>query len=69
MDQGQVQTATNRDAAVQSFKEAQDIVMSEVPWIPVMDIKTAYATRKGFGGFRPDPAYEYVVRFYECYPE
>ena len=66
IDDGIVLSGTDRAAAAKKFVEAQKIIMDEAPVIPHYDQQTVYVVNKRMKGFKPNPAYQAVVSFYEC---
>ena len=66
IDNGQMKSASNREAATKDFVDAQKIIMQDVPWIPVLEAKTVYVTQKSLQGFVPNPAYDFTVEWYPC---
>jgi peptide/nickel transport system substrate-binding protein len=65
LDEGNMLTGTDRDAAAEKFVEAQKILVEEAVAIWVMDIFNTAALAKDIAGFVNNPAYPQVLFFYE----
>lgn len=53
----------------QLYKEAQEILLNDVPGISLIDMKYSYAVKDDFKGFVSNPYYANVVFFYDTYRE
>jgi len=69
IDEGSKLSATDRTAATAKYVSAQNILQDEVPWIPLVDMSYVSILRADLKGFLYNPAYQYVVFFYDCYRE
>ena len=47
------------------FVEAQKILYEDTPAIPIFDQENIHVIRSDIKGYRDNPAYPHVVRFYE----
>jgi len=69
IDEANVLSGTNRDAAAELFIEAQQIIMEAAAVIPIFDQHYIRIFRDNFKGYRDNPAYPNVVFFYETHIE
>lgn len=60
-------SATDRAAAAKMYVQAQDMVARDAPLISILDAQSVFASSASFKGLRPNPAYQNVVFFYDCY--
>ncbi len=62
-------TAIDREKAQQLIVDIQKEVIDEAYFLHIYDDKTSWVIDKNFKGFESNPAYEYVVFFYDTYFE
>lgn len=62
-------SGTDKYAATKLFRQAQQILLNDVPALFLADLKRVFVTQKRIKGFSPNPAYPNVVFFYELSPE
>lgn len=62
-------TATDRDKAQELIIDIQREVIDKAYFLHIYDDMTSWVIDKNFKGFEPNPAYEYVVFFYDTYFE
>ncbi len=62
-------SATNRAEAEKKIIEVQKDILDKSYFIHAFDDKSVWATDSHFKGFKPNPAYEGVVFFYDSYYE
>ena len=60
-------TATDRDKAQELIIDIQREVIDKAYFLYIYDDMTSWVIDKNFKGFEPNPAYEYVVFFYDTY--
>lgn len=58
-------TGTDRDAAIELFRQAQEILIDDHVAVFMLDVPAVDVIRTEFTGFVPNPAYNDVVWFYE----
>ena len=61
--------ATDRDKAAELYQQAARIVGEDAVSTFVTDGKSIYAIRSNLKNFNEDPAYPYVLFFYDFYRE
>jgi peptide/nickel transport system substrate-binding protein len=57
----------DRGEAVALYKQAQEILIQDVPGISLFDTKSAFGYRADFKGYQANPYYAGVVFFYDTY--
>lgn len=62
-------TSTNREKAQELIIDIQKEAIDKAYFLNIYDDKTSWVTDKHFKGFESNPAYEYVVFFYDTYYE
>ena len=67
VDEANVITATDRDAAVKIYSDAQKLILDDCVSIFAYDIDNVWVTNKTFQGHVDNAAYPDVVFFYDCY--
>lgn len=65
IDDANVLTGTDIEAAEQMFIDSQHIVMEENPKIMLADISTVTVMSKGIEGFVDNPAYAHVFFWHD----
>ena len=58
-----------REAAIELYLEAQNIVMEDVAGVAIYDMSSQRAKRASLKGYVDNPAYSHVVFWYDCYRE
>jgi|AntRauMinimDraft_3_1070383.scaffolds.fasta_scaffold00910_4 peptide/nickel transport system substrate-binding protein len=61
------QASTDRDAAVEKFKQAQQMIESDALSINFWRLNRIHPKRTSLKGYQPNPAYPNVVFFYDLY--
>lgn len=69
IEEADVYCATDRDKAAELYQEAGRIVLEDGVSTFVTDSKSIYTIRKNLKNFSEDPAYPYVLFFYDFYRE
>lgn len=69
VDKAQEQSAIDIKSAEAGFIEAQEILLEDCPAAFIYDKNLAWVTSKTFKGHINNPAYPFVVFFYDCYRE
>ncbi|MFC3749148.1 ABC transporter substrate-binding protein [Paenibacillus sp. GCM10012306] len=69
IDQARKNAGADRDGAAALYKQAQEILINDVPGISIFDLKYGYGLRDNFKGFSSNPYYANVVFFYDTYRE
>jgi peptide/nickel transport system substrate-binding protein len=69
IEEADVYCATDRDKAAELYQEAGRIVSDDAVSTFVTDGKSIYTIRKNLKNFGEDPAYPYVLFFYDFYRE
>ena len=67
VDEANVITATDRDAAAKIYSDAQKLILDDCVSIFAYDIDNVWVTNKTFQGHVDNAAYPDVVFFYDCY--
>ena len=62
---GDALTASDRDAAIEAFQQANKVLVDDAAAIFVMDTPTIWTTRDDLSGYRYNPAYGAVVPVYD----
>ena len=65
IDEADAISGTDRDAASELFRQAQEILIAEHAAVFMLDVPSVEVMRAEFTGHVPNPAYNTVVRFYE----
>lgn len=66
IDEANTLSATDRDTAIEMYKQAQQILYEDAPAITAYDLDYVHCYNKTFEGFVSNPCYPYTVFFYEC---
>ncbi len=67
IDEGSVLAGADRDAAIEAYIKAQEIVVDEAVSLFIYDEEYVRAMRKNFKGFVDNPVYPHVVYLYDVY--
>ncbi len=62
-------TATDRDRAVEMYREMQEVLLRDMPALYLYNQNYQHAMLASVGGYRINPAYPNVVFAYEVFPE
>ncbi len=66
IDEASALAATDKEAASELYVKAQQIAMDDAVVIPMLDMQHVAVVRKSFDGYYNNPAYQFVVLFYDC---
>jgi peptide/nickel transport system substrate-binding protein len=69
IEEADILSATDRVEAEKLIVDVQKEVLDKAYFIHAYDDKSVWAVDAGFKGFKPNPAYEGVVFFYDTYYE
>lgn len=67
IDEAQKGAGIDREKSIELYKQAQEILVQEVPGVSLYDIKYVRVLSKDFGGYEDNPAYPNVVFFHDTY--
>jgi peptide/nickel transport system substrate-binding protein len=67
VDEAQKIAGVDRDKSISKYKEAQQILVDEVPGLSLYDRKYVRVINNSFGGFEDNPAYPNVVFFHNTF--
>lgn len=67
VDEAQQIAGVDRDKAIEAYKQAQTILVEDVPGISLFDKKYVRAISNSFGGYEDNPAYPNVVFFHNTF--
>ncbi|WP_174727036.1 ABC transporter substrate-binding protein [Mesobacillus harenae] len=67
VDEAQEVAGVDRDKAIELYKQAQQILVEEVPGLSLYDRKYIRVINDSFGGYEDNPAYPNVVFFHDTY--
>ena len=67
MDEANELSATDRDASVVKYEEAQNYLMEKAYIIPILDKTSDNLHSSRVAGYVDDPCYAHVVFFHDCY--
>ena len=59
----------DRNAAINMYAEAQNILMEDVPGVSIFDMEYVRAVNARLKGYVDNPAYSHVVWWYDCWRE
>ena len=65
LDTADAVSGTDTDAAVDMFRQAQQILIDDDVAVFMLDVPSVSVIRADIGGYTPNPAYEKVVWFYD----
>jgi peptide/nickel transport system substrate-binding protein len=69
MEEAQQLAATDRERAIELYKQMQETLLEDAPVITLGDVQYQRALRKSVGGYVDDPAYPHVVFAHELTPQ
>ncbi|MBC7340673.1 MAG: ABC transporter substrate-binding protein [Firmicutes bacterium] len=69
MNKARETAGVDRARAIELYRQVQEIIMDDAPQLCLYDRKSVFALRTSLKGFRPNPAYQDVAFFYNCYRE
>ncbi|RNB81208.1 ABC transporter substrate-binding protein [Brevibacillus fluminis] len=69
IEEGKHVSGINREKAIALYKQAQEILIKDVPGISLYDLKYERVLLPNFKGYVDNPAYPNVVFFYDTYRE
>lgn len=65
LDSADATSGTDVDAAIEMFREAQDILVADNAAVFMLDVPSVSVIRSDISGYTPNPAYANVVWFYD----